>query len=39
MTGNPNPGKLPTLLPSTDYYLCVTRPAVGVAMSALLQLP
>jgi hypothetical protein len=39
MTGNPNPGKFPTLPPSTDFYLCVTRPSVGAEMSALLQLP
>jgi len=39
MTGNPNPGKYPTLLPSTTYYFSVTRPSVGAAMSAILLSP
>lgn len=39
MTGNPNPGSIPTLLPSTTYYLCVTRPSVGAAMTAILYSP
>lgn len=39
MTGNPNPGALPTLLPSTTYYFCVTRPSTGAAMSAILYSP
>lgn len=39
MTGNPNPGAIPTLLPSTTYYLCVTRPSVGAAMTAILYSP
>jgi hypothetical protein len=33
MTGNPDPGTFPTLLPSTAYYLCITRPSVGAGMS------
>lgn len=32
MTGNPNPGNVATLLPSTTYHLCISRPSVGAAM-------
>lgn len=32
MTGNPNPGGIATLLPSTTYHLIITRPTVGAKM-------